>query len=160
MKSHAALFCFVCLAVSVTPGYPDTFQQNLDKNGGIIFTNTPSALRAATEVQQARDQAEIEYWRAREAKARSLRNRPDTEVHRMRRPASQEETAGLAEEEVAAWNYKKRMPPRGTVSGDLDSPDAKKGRGGKKKIRTRQKQKGSEAWVNKGNNRRAKVALK
>jgi hypothetical protein len=42
-------------------------------------------------MQRAREQAEIEYWRAVEARARSWRMTPDTEVHRKRKSALQEE---------------------------------------------------------------------
>ena len=75
MKPRTACFCFLCVLWGGTPGYPETYQQ----------------YTASAELQRAREQAEIEHWRAVEAKARSLRNTPDTEVHRKGRPPLQGE---------------------------------------------------------------------
>ena len=96
MKSRAVCCCLLGLLVYPTNSNPETFQQYRGKNGEMAFTNLLPAAPASTELQKAREQAEIEYWRAREAQARSLRHTPDTEVHRNRRSALQVETPLLS----------------------------------------------------------------
>ena len=75
MELRTAFFCLLGILCCWTPGYPETYQQ----------------YTASAELQRAREQAEIEHWRAVEAQARSLRNTPDTEVHRQGRPSLQGE---------------------------------------------------------------------
>ena len=103
MELRAAYFCFLGILWCWTLGYPETDHQYTDKNGEVCFSNplkgepvpnrgrSENLKNASAELQRAREQAEIEYWRAVEAKARSLRNTPDTEVHRKGRPSLQEE---------------------------------------------------------------------
>ncbi|MBI5585010.1 MAG: hypothetical protein HY892_14455 [Deltaproteobacteria bacterium] len=91
MKSKVVCICLAGLLGCETIGKANTFQEVRDKNGVRTFTNTLPPGHASTEVQRAREQAEIEYWRALEARARSLRNTPDTEVHRKKGTSWSEE---------------------------------------------------------------------
>ena len=79
MEMRSACFCLLGVFCFWTTGYPETYQR----------------YTASAELQRAREQAEIEHWRAVEAKARSLRNTPDTEVHRKGRPSLQGENSSL-----------------------------------------------------------------
>ena len=79
MKPRTAYCCLLGVLCCWTQGYPETYQR----------------YTASAELQRAREQAEIEHWRAVEAKARSLRNTPDTEVHRKGRPSLQGESFSL-----------------------------------------------------------------
>lgn len=103
MEPRTTCFCLLWFFLYGNPGYPETYHQYIDKNGVKCFSNSlrdePFSTRGrsenihndSAELKRAREQAEIEYWRAVEAKARSLRNTPDTEVHRKGRPPLQEE---------------------------------------------------------------------
>lgn len=82
MKSRTFCLCLAGWLGCGTIGSAEIFYQVRDQNGNSVFSNTLSPAGASSEVQRAREQAEIEYWRAVEAKARSQRNTPDTEVHR------------------------------------------------------------------------------
>jgi hypothetical protein len=105
MEARTAWFCFFCILSSWNPAYPETYHQYIDQNGVKCFSNSSgdepipnrgrseTIKQASVELQRAREQAEIEYWRAVEAKARSLRNTPETEVHRRGRPPLQGENA-------------------------------------------------------------------
>jgi len=107
MKPRTACFCFLWVLWCWTPVYSETYHQYTDKNGVICFANSlrdepfsnqgrsENLKPASAELQRAREQAEIEYWRAVEAKARSLRNTPDTEVHRKGRSSLQGENFSL-----------------------------------------------------------------
>ena len=107
MKPRTACFCLLGVLCCWTQGYPETYHRYTDKNGVICFSNSliegnfpnrglsENLKPASAELQRAREQAEIEYWRAVEAKARSLRNTPDTEVHRKGRPSLQGENLSL-----------------------------------------------------------------
>ena len=69
--------------VGGAPVYPETYHRTTDNNGVICFCQYQhSPKTGSSELQRAREQAEIEYWRAVEAKARSSRHTPDTEVYR------------------------------------------------------------------------------
>ena len=91
MKMRTACCCLCGLLVCTTTAYGETFHQVRGGNGEWAFTNSPTAPTASTELQRAREQAEIETWRAVEARARSSRLTPDTEVHRKRGTALPEE---------------------------------------------------------------------
>ena len=103
MKPRTACCCLLGVLCCWTQGYPETIYRHTDKNGVRCFTNSligenfhnrglsDNPKPASAELQRAREQAEIEYWRAVEAKARSLRNTPDTEVHRKGRSSLQGE---------------------------------------------------------------------
>jgi hypothetical protein len=128
MKPRTACFCFLCVLCCWTPGYPETYQP----------------YTASAELQRAREQAEIEHWRAVEAKARSLRNTPDTEVHRKGRPSLQGEDLSLpkapSRKKFSRGEMKKMA---GAASQDrkpvLDSAESKKVRYRKTKL---------QAWRN------------
>ncbi len=104
MKPRTACCCLLGILCCWTQGYPETIYRHTDKNGVLCFTNSligenfhngglsDNLKPASAELQRVREQAEIEYWRAVEAKARSLRNTPDTEVHRKGRPSLQGES--------------------------------------------------------------------
>ena len=106
MKPRTACCCLLGVLCCWTQGYPETIYRHTDKNGVLFFTNSligenfhnrglsDNPKPASAELQRAREQAEIEYWRAVEAKARSLRNTPDTEVHRKGRSSLQGENLG------------------------------------------------------------------
>ena len=101
MELRAACFCVLGVLCCWTPGYPETYHRFTDKNGVISFSNSlsdePFPMRggsvtrnsASAELQRAREQAQIEYWRAVESKARTMRNTPDTDVHRKRKSSLQ-----------------------------------------------------------------------
>jgi len=123
MKPRTACFFFLCVLWCGTPGYPETYQR----------------YTASTELQRAREQAEIEYWRAVEAKARSLRNTPDTEVHRKGRPSLQGENSSLpkapSRKKFSRWEKEKMA---GAAARDRkpvpDSAESKKVRYRKTKL--------------------------
>lgn len=165
MKSRAVCCCLFGLLVCPTTGHPETFHQYRGKNGEMAFTNLPPAAPAATELQRAREQAEIEYWRAKEAQARSLRHTPDTEVHRKRRSALQQETSVLSEE-PAKRKYRKRVTKQiegvDSFAGNQESVsrEVKKGRSRKNKVYTLNQDPVSPAPEKKKAKRNRKVALK
>jgi len=156
MEMRSACFCLLGVFCCWTTVYPETYHQNTDKNGAILLSNSlrdepfPNRGRsenlkpASGELQRAREQAEIEYWRAVEAKARSLRNTPDTEVHRKGRPSLQEENFRLlkspSRKKIRRWETEKMggaaSPDRKTVP---DSAESKKVRYRKTKL---------QAWKN------------
>jgi hypothetical protein len=164
MKSRAVCCCLFGLLVCPGTGHPETFHQYRGKNGEMAFTNILPAAPAATELQRAREQAEIEYWRAREARARSLRHTPDTDVHRKRRSALQEETSVLSEE-PAKGKYQKRVTRKTEGADSLAgnqgpvSREVKKGRSRKTKVYTLKQDPVSPAPEKKAKRSR-KVALK
>jgi hypothetical protein len=90
MKPRTACFCLVSLLLGGVPVYPESNHRTIDNTGVVCFSNANSRT-GSPQLQQAREQAEIEYWRAVEAKARSSRHTPDTEVYRRPRPYLQEE---------------------------------------------------------------------
>jgi hypothetical protein len=90
MKPRTACFCLVSILYGGSPVYSETYHRTIDNKGAICFSNTDSKT-GSPELQRAREQAEIEYWRAVEAKARSSRHTPDTEVHGRARPYLQGE---------------------------------------------------------------------
>jgi hypothetical protein len=119
MNPRTACFCLAAMLVGGAPAYPETYYRTTDNNGVICFSNTRvnenSANRGlaenpgsgSPELQKAREQAELEYWRAVEAKARSLRNTPDTEVHRRPGPSLQRENSSMPQAP-----YRKRFSVR------------------------------------------------
>jgi hypothetical protein len=119
MNSRTACCCLCGLLVCTTTVYSETFHQYGGRNGAGAFTNIPIAPTASNEVQRARDQAEIEYWRALEARARSSRMTPDTEVHRKRGTA-------LPEENQTPWGgpAKKRYRRTATQKIEVALPSA------------------------------------
>ena len=135
MKPRMACCCLLGVLCCWTQGYPETIYRHTDKNGVLCFTNSligenfhnrglsDNLKPASAEVQRAREQAEIEYWRAVEARARSLRNTPDTEVHRKGRPSLQGENFSLP---MARSGKKIRGRERGKMGG-ATSPDRKPG---------------------------------
>ena len=147
MRSRTACFGILGWLLCGTPGFSETFDQLKDKNGMIGFTNHLSPQTGLTEVRRAREQAEIEYWRAVEARARSQRNTPDTQVHRKRRSALQE--GDLVLMEVPA-KYQDRSRMTRKMSDEiadlghqsLDVPEGKKMRAKKVKIRNQRKKSG------------------
>jgi hypothetical protein len=163
MKSRAACFCLFGLLVCPTTGHPETFHQYRGKNGEMAFTNLLPAAPVSNEVQRAREQAEIEYWRAVEARARSSRMTPDTEVHRKRGTALQEEnqtpSGGAAKKRYRRTAAKKidvGLPSAGTWH--PDSLESKRGRGRKMKGRSGNPVSKLDSRVHQGN--REQVALK
>jgi len=125
MKPRTAYFCFLCVFWCGTPGYPEIYQQ----------------YTASAELQRAREQAEIEHWRAVETKARSLRNTPDTEVHRKGRSSLQGENfsgpKAPSGKKIRRWETEKMA---GVASPDRkpipDSAESKKVRYRKTKIQS------------------------
>jgi hypothetical protein len=163
MKSRTACCCLCGLLVCATTAYSETFHQYRGGNGEWAFTNIPSIPTASHEVQRAREQAEIEYWRSVEARARSSRMTPDTEVHRKRGTALQEEnqtpSGGPAKKRYRRTAAKKMdggLPSAGTWH--PDSLESKRGRGRKMKVRSGNPVSKLDSRVGQGN--REQVALK
>ena len=178
MKPRAACFCLLAVLCYWTPGYPETYRKYTDKNGVICFSNSlrdeplPNRGRsenlqtASSELQRAREQAEIEYWRAVEAKARSLRNTPDTEVHRKGRPSLQGENfsgpKAPSGKKFRRWETEKMggaaSPDRKPVP---DSAESKKARSRKAKLQAWTHTPESESQRKKrSQSRKENVALK
>ncbi len=156
MKPGMACCCLLGVLSCWTQGYPETIHRYTDKNGVLCFSNSltegnfpnrglsENQKPASAELQRAREQAEIEYWRAVEAKARSLRNTPDTEVHRKGRPSSQLEDFSLRKGPSGKKTHRRKTGKmRGSVSNDRkpvpDSAESKKVRSRKTKL---------QAWKN------------
>lgn len=73
--------------------YGETYYKSVDKNGNVSFSNVPVQSnfqnienmekpgRTSSEIQRAKDEADIAKYRLEEDNARSLRNTPNTRAH-------------------------------------------------------------------------------
>ena len=164
MQSRTICFCLAGLLAGITSGYGETFHQYRDASGALVFTNTLPPHSLSEEKQRARDQAEIEYWRSMEARARSLRHTPDTEVHRKRSSSLQGENPLLEEGPGLKRVYKKSRPKRKPGGADeenrvSDCRELKKVRGKKTKVQTRKKGSNAEPRAKNTGRLRVKAAL-
>ncbi len=156
MKPRMVGCCLLGALCCWTQGYPETIHRYTDKNGVPCFSNSLTAGNfpsrglsenskpVSAELERAREQAEIEYWRAVEAEARSLRNTPDTEVHRKGRPSLQRGDFNPWKAPSGEKTHRRKTGgKRGSVTNDLrpvpDLANSKKVRSRKKKL---------QAWKN------------
>jgi hypothetical protein len=178
MKPRTACCCLLGVLCCWNQGYSETIHRYTDKNGVICFSNSLSdepfpnrgrsenLIPASSELQRAREQAEIEHWRAVEARARSLRNIPDTEVHRKGRPSLQGEDFSWPKARAGKRNRRwETEKMRSAVSNDqelvLDPAESKKSRSWPKKFQSRKYSGKSESQGKKRRQTRKKnVALR